>query len=223
MPTTVPSVDPHSAMLGCPRILAWLDREEHESGCSYSQAHCPVLSCSQQFFISEAMQHLSVQHNIGKDSAILRLHAGSMSFRSSISTATYLNGCRDQQNWWWGPQFVIYENIPFFFIISRRVENPDSRGHFYFWVCIGSNQKESKRFLYNLTVEGVQGEKVTYTSTPVSLEMSAQNVREEQRCLLLADSAVKRMLTKTDEKLLYRIEIVDKTECKSSASSTSSL
>ena len=195
---------------GCNKTLPWREREQHEISCDFAIAHCPVLSCSVQVPIKETMEHMRSVHNISLDSASLKLTQGGMSFRSSISAATYLHGSSDQQNWWWGPQFVVYETIPFFFIISRRVENPDSRGHFFFWLWFGGNQAEAKRFLYTLTVEGVDGEKIAYTAKPVSLELSVNCILEEQSCLLLSDSAVKRMLSATGEKLQYRIEIIDK-------------
>lgn len=195
---------------GCKKSLPWTEREEHESSCSFSTGYCPVLSCSAQFPIKDTMLHIAATHNLSMETASLKLTPGYMSFRSSISTATYLHGSSDHQNWWWGPQFVVYNNFPFFFIISRRVEHRDSKGHFFFWLWLGSHQADTSRFLYNLTVEGVDGEKISYTARPASIENSVSNIREEQNCLLLADGAVKRMLTGTGEKLQYRIEIIDK-------------
>ena len=195
---------------GCTKALPWRESVQHEAACEFATANCPVLSCTVQVSIKDIMDHMMSAHNISMESASLRLKKGGMTFRSSISAATYLHGSSDQQNWWWGPQFVVYESIPFFFIISRRVESPDSRGHFFFWLWIGTNQAEAKRFLYTLAVEGIDGEKISYTARPVSLEMSVNNIRDEQSCLLLSDSAVKRMLSVAGEKLQYRIEIIDK-------------
>lgn len=198
---------------GCPQKLTWAEQQQHELSCTFAVGNCPVLSCAAHFLIKDTVEHISTLHSLSLDSASLRLTPGAMSFRSSISTATYLHGSSDQQNWWWGPQFVVYETTPFFFIISRRVDrvdSSDSRGHFFFWLWMGGSQVDASRFLYTLTVEGVDGEKISYTARPVSLQMSVVDIRDAQTCLLLSDSGVKRMLAGAGEKLHYRIEIIDK-------------
>eukprot|EP00088_Acartia_fossae_P046687 TRINITY_DN5047_c0_g1_i5.p1 TRINITY_DN5047_c0_g1~~TRINITY_DN5047_c0_g1_i5.p1 ORF type:complete len:471 (+),score=100.67 TRINITY_DN5047_c0_g1_i5:101-1513(+) len=216
---------------GCEVTLALRERELHELSCPFTQGHCPVLSCTLQFLIKDTLQHMESQHNLSVDSACLRLHQGvNMSFRSSISMGGNCLGgsasshgsvggglgSTDQQNWWWGPQFVVYESVPFFFVISRRViEQLDShQGYFYFWLWVGCNELEARRFLYTLTIESVDGEKLCYTTAPVSLGHSVSSIREQQTCLLLTDSAVKRLAVTQDNgrafKLQYRIEIIDK-------------
>jgi len=219
---------------GCEVTLPLREREMHEQSCEFTPGHCPVLSCNLQFLIKDTLHHMETQHSLTVESASLRLYPGvNMSFRSSITmgsnclaTTGSLNGGSvvnsggatsvDQQNFWWGPQFVVYENIPFFFVISRRViEQVDShQGYFYFWLWIGGNQIEARRFLYTLTIESAEGEKLSYTTTPVSLCHPVSKIREKQTCLLLTDSAVQRLAVSTDNnrafKLQYRIEIIDK-------------
>lgn len=224
---------------GCDVTLPLRDRETHEQSCEFTRGHCPVLSCNLQFLIKDTLQHMETQHSLTVESASLRLDPGvNMSFRSSITmgsnclaTTGVVNvggvvnsgGATsvDQQNFWWGPQFVVYENIPFFFVISRRViEQVDShQGYFYFWLWMGGNQMEARRFLYTLTIENVEGEKLSYTTTPVSLCHPVSKIREKQTCLLLTDSAVQRLAVSTDNrafKLQYRIEIIDKNVVKKS-------
>ena len=131
------------------------------------------------------------------ESASVRLNKTVKAFWSSI-------GCFPQHYQLWRIQFFVYESIPFFFIIARQVE-----GHFFFWLWIGTNQAEAKRFLYTVAVEGIDGEKISYTASPVSPEMSV-DICDEQSCLLLSENNVKRMLGVAGEKLKYRIEIIDK-------------
>jgi len=201
---------------GCQENLAQREREEHELSCEYTQGHCPVLSCTVMFRIKDTLHHMDTHHSLSVDTACLKLYPGAtMCFRSSISMGNYLANSADQQNWWWGPQFLVYETIPFFFVISRRViEQVDNhQGYFYFWLWIGGNQTEARRFLYTLTIENQEGEKMSYTCPPVSLTSPVSQIRCQQTCLLLTDSAVQRMTIKTDNrgyKLQYRIEILDK-------------
>jgi E3 ubiquitin-protein ligase SIAH1 len=195
---------------GCKKLLPWQEREEHESGCDYALGNCPILSCSVQFLLKNVLEHLQLSHNLTLEISGMKIVPGGMVYGSQISTANYMHPSSEQQNCWWGPQFVMYDSIPFFFIISRKVDNPDGKGQFYFWVWLGGKSKEARRFLYTITVEGAGGERISYTARPESIERSVSTIRETQSCLMVSDLGVKRFLTGSDKVLKYSVEITDR-------------
>ena len=195
---------------GCKQFLPWQDREEHESKCDFATGNCPILSCSVQFMLKDVLKHLQLWHNLTLEYSGIKISPGTMVYRSQISTANYMHPTSDQQNCWWGPQFLLYENIPFFFIISRKVDNPDGKGQFYFWVWLGGKCVDTRRFLFKVTLLGGNGEILSYTARPESIEKGVSRIREEQCCLMVSDLGVKRLLTGSEMVLKYSVEIIDR-------------
>jgi len=189
---------------GCRACLAWSDRQLHEAECEMAVGQCPVLSCTSQVPILNVVAHLTSVHSWSEDFIHHKLTANNCSFSSSISTSTYLHSLQDHQNWWWGPQCISFDENLFFLLISRRVENQE-RGYFNFWVWIAANRKTSERYRYRIRVEGGGGEEVSYTSSPVCMEIGLDDIREEQTSLLLSDGAVRRLI-RNSERLHYSVK-----------------
>ena len=195
---------------GCQQFLPWQDKEDHESKCEFATGNCPILSCLAQFLLKDVLEHLQLCHNLTLEYSGMRIAPGGMIYRSQISTANYMHPTADNQNCWWGPQFVMYQTIPFFFVISRKVDNFDGKGQFYFWVWLGGKSVDTRRFLYTVTLEGGGGERISYTAKPESIETGVSRIREEQSCLMVSDLGVKRFLTGSEKILKYSVEIIDK-------------
>jgi len=194
---------------GCLTNLPWTEKLEHETECNHAVGHCPVLSCSTMVPINTIVEHLTVTHRWNEDFIHHKLDDENSYFSSSISTTTYLHSLQDQQNWWWGPQCISFDNKLFFLLISRRVEHLGDRGYFNFWVWVAGNKAGAAKYRYSITVGGtssVKGEEVKYSSEPVPLEVGLEAVREEQISLLLSDGAIRRMI-KNGERLHYNISI----------------
>ena len=81
----------------------------------------------------------------------------------------------------------------FFLLISRRAEAASERGFFNFWLWMAGSEEGAGSFRYRIRVEGAR-EQITYSASPVSLEVALDTVREEQMSLLLSDAAVRRLL-----------------------------
>jgi len=193
---------------GCGVSLAWADRQLHEAVCDLAVGHCPVLSCSAQVRLNKVVEHLTGVHSWSEDFIHHKLDSVSSSFSSSISTTTYLHSLQDQQNWWWGPQCVSFDDNLFFLLISRRVETTNSdigRGYFNFWVWVAGNESVAGRYKYKITVHGASGEEVSYMASPVCLEVGLDTVREDQTSLLLSDGAVRRLI-RNGERLHYMVQ-----------------
>jgi len=194
---------------GCPATLPWADKLEHEAVCGHAVGHCPVLSCTTMVPVNTIVEHLTVTHKWSEDFIHHKLDELNTCFSSSISTTTYLHSLQDQQNWWWGPQCISFDNKLFFLLISRRVEHLGDRGYFNFWVWLAGNKAGAAKYRYSITVGGPRsgrGEEVRYSSEPVPLEVGLETVREEQISLLLSDGAIRRMI-KNGERLHYNISI----------------
>jgi len=192
---------------GCQIVLPWTEKLVHERICSHAVGHCPVLSCTTLVTVKAIVGHLTITHKWSEDFIHHKLDLENSSFSSSISTTTYLHSLQDQQNWWWGPQCISFENKLFFLLISRRVEQMGERGYFNFWVWMAGNKAETEKYRYSITVggsSGLKGEEVRYSSEPVALEVGLDSVREEQLSLLLSDAAVRRMI-RNGERLHYNI------------------
>ena len=156
-----------------------------------------VLSCPSLLPLSSILHHLTSTHGWSEDFIHHKLSQSSPSFSSSISTTTYLHTLQDQQNWWWGPQCISFDDQLFFLLISRRVEQPGERerGYFNFWLWLAGNSSTTRRYRYSLTIKAGTGtEEISYSARPVSLEVGLDCVREEQLSLLLSDGAVKRLV-----------------------------
>ena len=187
---------------GCEVSLPWSERLQHEAACPRALGHCPVLSCSGLLPLDSILHHLTATHGWSEDFIHHRLDRAAPSFSSSISTTTYLHTLQDQQNWWWGPQCIEFDDNLFFLLISRKVEQPGERGFFNFWVWLAGNSSATERYRYTILIKGeatgsssgCRSEEISYTSQPVCLEVGLDTVREEQLSLLLSDGAVKRMI-----------------------------
>ena len=182
---------------GCEVSLPWAERLQHEAACPLSLGHCPVLSCPSLLPLTNILQHLTSTHGWSEDFIHHKLNPSSPSFSSSISTTTYLHTLQDQQNWWWGPQCISFDEELFFLLISRKVEQPGERerGYFNFWVWLAGNSSSTENYRYTISIKaGSRTEEISYSARPVSLEVGLDCVREEQLSLLLADGAVKRLV-----------------------------
>ena len=182
---------------GCQVSLPWAERLQHEAACPRSLGHCPVLSCPSLLPLSSILTHLTSTHGWSEDFIHHKLDRSSPSFSSSISTTTYLHTLQDQQNWWWGPQCISFDDQLFFLLISRKVEHPGERerGYFNFWLWLAGNSSSTQSYRYTLTIKaGSNTEQISYSARPVSLEVGLESVREEQLSLLLSDGAVKRLV-----------------------------
>jgi len=194
---------------GCPTSLPWAEKLDHEAVCAHAVGHCPVLSCTTMVPVTAIVEHLTNTHKWSEDFIHHKLDTETTSFSSSISTTTYLHSLQDQQNWWWGPQCISFDNKLFFLLISRRVEHLGERGYFNFWIWVAGNRAGASKYRYSITVGGpssLKGEEVKYSSEPVPLEVGLDSVREEQISLLLSDGAIRRMI-RNGERLHYNISI----------------
>jgi len=194
---------------GCLTSLPWAERIEHEAGCDHTVGHCPVLSCTDMVPVSTIVEHLTTTHHWSEDFIHHKLDKENTSFSSSISTTTYLHSLQDQQNWWWGPQCISFDNKLFFLLISRRVEHLGERGYFNFWIWVAGNRAKASKYRYSIMIGGpnsLKGEEVKYSSEPVPLESGIEIVREEQTSLLLSDGAIRRMI-RNGERLHYTISL----------------
>eukprot|EP00092_Neocalanus_flemingeri_P038702 GFUD01042141.1.p1 GENE.GFUD01042141.1~~GFUD01042141.1.p1 ORF type:complete len:443 (+),score=104.77 GFUD01042141.1:137-1465(+) len=194
---------------GCTTSLPWAERLEHEAVCDHAVGHCPVLSCTAMVPVNSIVEHLTSTHKWSEDFIHHKLDKENTSFSSSISTTTYLHSLQDQQNWWWGPQCISFDNELFFLLISRRVEHLGERGYFNFWVWVAGNKAGASKYRYSITVGGpssLKGEEMKYSSEPVPLEVGLEAVRDEQTSLLLSDGAIRRMI-RNGERLYYNISI----------------
>jgi len=194
---------------GCQITLPWHERLEHENVCYHAVGNCPVLSCVTLVQVNSIVEHLTRTHNWSEDFIHHKLDTENTTFSSSISTTTYLHSLQDQQNWWWGPQCISFDDKLLFLLISRRVENMGERGYFNFWVWIAASKATAMKYRYSITVGGLnsrKGEEVKYSSEPVPLEVGLEAVRDEQLSLLLSDGAIRRMI-RNGERLHYVISI----------------
>ena len=75
----------------------------------------------------------------------------------------------------------------------ETVANGD-RGYFNFWVWAAGNKAVSDKYRYRISVGSGTAEEVTYSASPLCLEVGLETIREDQISLLLADSAIRRLI-----------------------------
>lgn len=70
------------------------------------------------------------------------------------------------------------------------------RGYFNFWVWAAGNKAVTDRYRYKISVGAGSGagEEITYSASPVCLEVGLETIREEQLSLLLSDAAIRRLI-----------------------------
>ena len=178
---------------GCKTTFLWKDKDEHEESCDFAYAHCPFIRCSVQVPIKDVLEHVGEFHNLTPDCAINTKKHSPTHIEAKLRIAiTQQLGPSDPEDSFRGPMLIFYDDTPFFFVMSR--ESSGGCGFCYLWLWIVGTENVADQFWYTLTVTGWK-EEITYTGKPMSLQIPSEEITSNQRCLLLSDVAVKRIMS----------------------------
>ena len=170
--------------------------EEHLMDCVFRPVNCPVLFCKELNPFKDITDHLLSSHSKSVD---LRSHSVKLSL-AEVSHSFFLmtNTVSSETPFTtWLRKFEFSGTI--LYLVGQNVNNI-----LYFWVYIHGSHYEAKNYKYNLSVEGKNGNKFTYSDNVKPLDEKSDDIIGEPSALMIGIEFARKIRNKNQK---WKIEV----------------